>query len=59
MASGCCTERDDLWVSWEEDGEAILNFSDRFLDELGWKCGDDLEMEVDGDCLIIRKLEND
>lgn len=59
MSSGCCTERSDIWLSWEEeDGEdvAIINFSNEIINNLGWKEGDDLSMTVENDCLIIKKL---
>lgn len=59
MSSGCCTERSDIWLSWEEqDGEdtAILNFSDEAIDALGWQEGDELDFVVEDGCIVIRKV---
>lgn len=52
MSSGCCSDRHDCWLTWEEeDGEdiAILNFSDGLIDALGWEIGDELHWEDNND----------
>lgn len=46
---------DKGWLSWEGE-DAFLNFSDDFLDTLGWKVGDELNMEViDENTILVKK----
>jgi hypothetical protein len=52
MSSGCCIDRHDCWITWEEEG-AVLNFSDNLLDSLGWKTGDTLVWENSDDGSIF------
>lgn len=60
MSDGCCVDRNDVWISWEEE-DAILNFSDSMLERLGWQDGDELiftELE-DGAFSISKYEDND
>lgn len=46
-------------VKLEEDGEdVILNFPPDLLEEAGWKEGDTLTFDTDGDKIIIRKVND-
>lgn len=64
MSSGSCIDRNDCWLTWEEDegGEeiAILNFSDSFLETAGWIEGDEIEFtDLGNGSILIKKLEKD
>lgn len=49
------TDEKRCWITWEEE-EALLNFSQDLLDELGWEIGQELELEViDDNTMIVRK----
>lgn len=58
---GCCLDREDCWISWEDvDGEEvpILNFSENLLERLDWEEGDELvweELPGENGAFIIRK----
>lgn len=59
MNNGSCIARSQCWFSWEDD-EALLNFSDDFLDEIGWQEGDTLEFEIlEDDTVVLRKAEQE
>lgn len=48
MSSGCCIDREDCWLSWEEEGQEpvpILNFSPELTEQLGWDIGDEIYWE--------------
>ena len=58
MSTGCCIDREDCWLSWEGE-DAILNFSDKFLEEWGWKEGDEIEFDQHDDgAIIMRRVQN-
>jgi hypothetical protein len=57
MSDGSCLGRHDCWVTWEEQ-EAILNFSDELLQELGWEVDDTLEWEEQEDGSFILSKTN-
>jgi len=54
------TNSNKQWsVKLEEDGEdVILNFPPDLLEEAGWKEGDNLTFDTDGDKIIIRKVND-
>lgn len=65
MSSGCCIDREDCWLSWEEEagGESvpILNFSPALLEQLGWDVGDELyweQIEEDPVTYRLKKIED-
>lgn len=48
MSSGCCIDREDCWISWEEEGNEpvpVLNFSPELAEQLGWDVGDEVYWE--------------
>jgi len=65
MSSGCCIEREDCWISWEEEGNEpvpVLNFSPELTEQLGWDVGDELYWEKINDDPVtysLRKLDDD
>ena len=58
MSSGCCLDRYDCWISWEGE-DAVLNFSDGLLDQLGWQAGDDLIWENNDDGSVFLYKDTD
>lgn len=56
MSSGSCLGRHECWITWEEE-DAVLNFSDDLMEQLGWKDGDDIEWEEkeDGTFVLFKK----
>lgn len=65
MSSGCCIDREDCWLSWEEEGNEmvpILNFSPELAESLGWDPGDELYWEMikeDPVTYSLKKLDDD
>lgn len=60
MSSGCCIDREDCWLSWEEEaGESVpvLNFSPDLLEQLGWDVGDDLYWEQIEEEPVVYRLK--
>lgn len=60
MSSGCCIDREDCWLSWEEEGGdsvAILNFSPNLLDRLGWDVGDEVYWEQIKEDPVVYRLK--
>jgi hypothetical protein len=64
MSSGCCIDREDCWISWEEEaGESVpvLNFSPGLVEQLGWDVGDELyweQIKEDPVVYSLRKIED-
>ena len=52
MSSGSCLGRHECWITWEEE-DAVLNFSDDLMEQLGWKDGDDIEWEEKEDGTFV------
>lgn len=40
-----------------EDGSAILQLPDELMDDMGWKVGDDLDISLENDVIILKKIE--
>ena len=65
MSSGCCIDREDCWLSWEEEGEElvpVLNFSPELTEQLGWDINDELYWEKineDPVTYSLRKIDDD
>ena len=41
-----------------DNGDAILQFPDELMEELGWKIGDNLKMELIDGSIVIENIDN-
>lgn len=41
----------------EHTGDYYVTLPNELLDETGWEYGDELQYEIDNECLIVRKLD--
>jgi hypothetical protein len=46
-------------VEEDEDGNAILPLPKEMIDELGWLNGDILDMDIEGDTVIVKNITCD
>ena len=42
-----------------DNGDALLEFPDDMMEELGWKAGDTLDISLEGTKIIIKNLTKD
>jgi uncharacterized membrane protein (UPF0127 family) len=40
-----------------ETNEYIINFPDEMVKEMGWEVGDTLDWHMDGDTIVLKKVE--
>lgn len=50
----------DVWYTEEKDenGETVglLNFSDAFIEKLGWNIGDTIDFSVEDNKIVLKKV---
>lgn len=56
MPNGNRLGKHDCWITWEDE-DALLNFSDELLEQLGWEVGDTLDWQEqeDGSFVLSKK----
>ena len=42
-----------------ENGDALLEFPDDMMEELGWKVGDTLDISLEGKKIILKNITKD
>ena len=46
----------DPW--WKDKGKCIVPIDQQTIKDLGWKFGEAVEIKVEGDKIVIKKLDN-